>query len=192
MSQGASVRHIDCDTIVRDSVARLRFLEEFVGFGPDDWEALGESGAILSPRLPALLDDIYDHLLAFDDTRRILTGPSGEVDPRYIAIRKEHLTEWLLALIGGTDRRRLATYLSLVALRHTHADGAPDRVVPPRYIVALTSFIQTAVWSALFDLLPGQTGRIRRIGLAWNKMLIIQLELFLKVIGPKWPQWDEP
>jgi len=63
--------------------------------------------------------------------------------------------------------------------------------VPPRYMVGLTAFIQAAIWTALFDALPGQAARVRRLGLAWNKMLMIQLELFLKVIAPHFPHWDE-
>jgi Protoglobin len=185
------VKHIDRHTIVHDFAARMRFLEEFVGFAHADWEALGESAAVLSPRLPELLDAIYDQLLAFDDTRRLFTGPEDTIDPRYLAIRKEHLSEWLLALAGGGDRRRLATYLSMVAARHTGASGDPERVVPPRYIVALTSFIQSEIWQAVFDALPGQASRVRRLGLAWNKILMIQLELFLKVLVPHFPAWDE-
>jgi hypothetical protein len=187
---GARMRHIDREAIARDAVARLYFLEEFVGFTRDDWLALGDSAAVLNPRLPAILDDFYDHLLAFDDTRRIFEGSDGAVDPHYITVRKEHLTEWLLTLVSGLDRKQLVAYWTKVA-RHHGPDGSPERRVPPRYLVGLTSYIQTRMWRELFDALGDRPAEVRRLGLAWNKLLIIQLELFLKLLAPEWPRWDE-
>ena len=58
-------------------------------------------------------------------------------------------------------------------------------MVPPRYMLALTSFVQTNIWSALFQALPQQPDEVRRMGLAWNKMLVIQLEMFLKAINAR-------
>jgi Protoglobin len=184
------VHHIDVKHITGDAVARIAFLEKFIGFTDDDWAALSDSVPILSPKLPALLDAIYDHLLSFDDTRRLFLGPRGEVDPAYIAVRKEHLTDWLLRTVGGGDRGAFAEWLMTIGKRHTGVAGEPERVVPPRYMVALTSFVQTAIWDALFAESTDAT-LVRRCGQAWSKMMIIQLEIFLKVIAPHWPRWDE-
>ena len=30
------------------------------------------------------------------------------------------------------------------------------------------------------------------MSVAWNKMLVMQLEMFLKNVAPQWPHWDEP
>lgn len=185
------MRTIPVEAIKADAGARLRFLETFVGFTDDDWAALADSVPVLGPRLPAILDALYDHLLSFDDTRRIFLGPRGEVDPNYLAIRKEHLTEWVLRTVGGGDRAGFAQYLMSVGRRHTGVEGEPGRVVPPRYMVALTSFVQSALLGALFDALADEPARARRLALAWNKMLMIQLEIFLKAIAPTWPKWDE-
>lgn len=169
---------------------RMQFLEDFTGFTQDDWSALTDSVDVLGPKLPGLLDALYEHLLSYDDTRRIFMGKRGEIDPEYMAIRKEHLTAWVLKTVGGGDRSAFAAWLTAVGKAHTGVAGEPDRVVPPRYMVALMSFVQTALWSALFAEV-NDLKKIQRMGLAWNKMLMIQLELFLKQIAPAWPKWDE-
>lgn len=185
------MKRVDICAISARPEARLAFLCDFVGFTDDDWKSLGESVEILGPRLPGILDALYDHLLSYDDTKRLLTGPGGDVEPEYIAIRKEHLTTWLLTIIATDDRQSLAHYIMAVGRKHTGDAGEPDRVVPPRYMVGLTSFVQTALLSALFDLLENRPNDLRRFSLAWNKFMIIQLEMFLKVLAPAWPDWDE-
>jgi hypothetical protein len=186
------MKHIDVAGISSDPEKRMAFLEEFIGFTTDDWAALGDSVAILGPRLPGLLDALYEHLLSFDDTRRIFLGQRGEVDPNYMAVRKEHLTQWVLHTVGAAanDKAAFARYLSQTGRRHTGVEGEAQRVVPPRYMVALISFIQSAIFQTLSAALPGEQDKVVRLGLAWNKMLVIQLEMFLKVLGPHFPQWD--
>ncbi|HVE83036.1 MAG TPA: protoglobin family protein [Myxococcales bacterium] len=185
-------KQIDVRAIARDPSARMRFMMDFVGYTVDDQAALQESVPVLGPVLPRLLDALYERLLSFDDTRRVFMGKQGEVDPSYIALRKEHLTQWVLRTAGvAGEPDSLPGYLREVGRRHTGVAGETDRVVPPRYMVGLVGFVQAALWGALFDALPDKPKDVARFGLAWSKMLVIQLELFLKVIAPQWPDWDE-
>jgi hypothetical protein len=183
-------KRIDVAAIAKDPGQRFAFLREFTGFGADDWAAIRDSVRVLGPRLPGLLDAIYDHLLSFDDTRRIFLGARGEVDPAYIAIRKEHLTDWVLKTVEGNEEG-FARWLSEIGRRHTGVAGEPNRVVPPRYMVGLTSFVQTALTATILDALADKPAEARRTAIAWNKMMMIQLEIFLKAMAPAWPHWDE-
>lgn len=185
------MRNLNVAAISQDPQERLLFLEEFIGFSNDDRAALRQSAEILGPHLPGILDALYAHLLSFDDTRRIFLGPNGEVNPDYIATRKEHLTQWLLQTVTSADPASFSRYLMHVAAHHTGKAGDAARSVPPRYMVALTGFLQAAFVESLFELLPGRPHDVRRMSIAWNKMLILQLEIFLKVLAPHWPQWDE-
>ena len=185
------MKQIDTVAIASDAEKRMEFLEDFMDFTEDDWNALSESMRIIGPKLPAILDALYEHLLAFDDTRRVFLGPRGEVDPSYMELRKEHLTAWVLTAAAGGNRRVFANYLMATGRRHTGIAGEPGRVVAPRYMVALASHLQTAMLSAVFSALPTEPALALRMGLAWNKMLMIQLEMFLKVLAPHWPRWDE-
>jgi hypothetical protein len=184
---------IDTDAISSQPEERLRFLEEFVGFTDDDWAAIRLSTEVLVPRLPALLDAFYERLMSFDDTRRLFADAAGRVDPLYLAVRKQHLVGWVRATVsaGPDTRREFASYLNVIGRRHTREAGDPGRVVPPRYLVALVSVFQTTLSTAFFEALPDDPARALRYSLAWGKMLIIQLEMFLKNVAPHWPHWDE-
>jgi hypothetical protein len=187
----SSLKHIDVGLISSSPLARFEFLADFIGFTDDDQLALQESLGVIAPQLPGLLDAIYDHLLSYDDTRRIFLGERGAVDLAYIEVRKEHLTQWALMTTTSENREQLAIYINSVGLHHTGVEGESGRVVPPRYLIALTSFIQTAILKTAFAALPENPQAALRFGLAWNKMLLIQLEMFLRAVAPHWPKWDE-
>lgn len=175
-----------------DPSARMRFMMELTGFTEADRRALLDSVAVLGPALPGLLDAIYNHLLSVEETRPIFLGKRGEVDPDYMALRKEHLTQWVLRTAGVSgDPASLPGYIRETGRRHTGVAGEPDRVVPPRFMVGLAGFVQGALWSALFDTLPDKPREIQRFGLAWSRMLMVQLEMFLEVMAPQFPAWDE-
>ena len=186
------MKHIDVKAVSTDFEKRIEFLMDFVGFTDDDWAAISESVAVLGPHLPGILDALYDHLLSYDDTRRIFLGEGPDIDPNYIAVRKEHLTEWIMKTVEGGSLKQFANYIAGVGKRHTGVVGDPNRSVPPRYMVVLTSFVQTALVSTIIQNLPGEAEKATRLALAWNKMMMIQLEIFLKVLAPMWPEWDEP
>jgi hypothetical protein len=176
-----------------DPSARMRSMMAFIGFTDADQRALLDSVPVLGPVLPSLLDAIYNHLLSFEDTRKIFLGQRGEVDPSYIALRKEHLTQWVLRTAGvAGEPGSLPGYIMETGRRHTGVAGEPNRVVPPRFMVGLAAFVQSALWGALFDALPDKPRDVLRFGSAWSKMLMVQLEMFLKVMAPHWPTWDEP
>jgi hypothetical protein len=187
----SSGKHIDVKRISAESLARFEFLSDFVGFTEVDRQLLQQSLAVLGPALPGLLDAIYDHLLSYDDTRRLFLGEQGTLDPAYIELRKEHLTQWLLTMAVEEDLGKLASYIAAVARMHTGAAGQARRKVPPRYVVGLTCFVQTAILKTAFAALPEEPTRALQLGLAWHKLLTIHLELFLKAIAPHWPAWDE-
>lgn len=186
------MKHIDVDAISRSSRKRLDFLTEFVGLTDDDWESLRDSVRLLAPLLPSFLDQLYDHLLSYDDTRRLFLGSDGEVDPDFLSIRKEHLTEWFLETAAGADdRNRFADYLLRIGRTHTAASGDELRSVPPRYIVAMMAYLQSLLAETISSALPLEVLQSRHLMIAWNKMLMIQLEFFLKAMVPEWPEWDE-
>ena len=185
------MKHIDVDAIREQSSARFAFLTDFCRFGADDWAGLDASLPFLAPVLPDLLDRLYEHLLAYDDTRRIFLGPQGELDPQYIELRKEHMTEWIMTAMTIRDADKFASYVTRVGRRHRGVAGQPDRAVPPRYMVALMGFLQTEIASALFATMAEDPAGLQRSLLAWNKILMIQLEMFLKATAPGWPSWDE-
>lgn len=185
------MKSIDVAGMKADPAVRLATLESFVGFGPEDRAALRDSVKVLGPGLPGLLDAVYEHLLAHDDTRRFFLGSTSKVDPDYLALRKEHLTSWLLgvAVNRGSDAD-FARWLVEIAKHHA-GSGPGSRRVPPRWMVGLTGWLQAAIAGALFDAGIADQADLRRYLVAWNRFLIVQLEMFLHVIAPSFPGWDE-
>ena len=53
-------------------------------------------------------------------------------------------------------------------------------------MVGLTSVVQSALSSTLSKALPNEPLRAARMSLAWNRLLMIQLELFLAVMVRGW------
>lgn len=186
------MKQLDVPAIASSGIARFDFLADFVGFTDEDWETLRASVRFIAPLLPAILDRLYDHLLDYDDTRRVFLGSRGEIDPAYMALRKEHLTEWFLETAGAAaQRERFATYLTHIGRIHTSQEGDDSRSVPPRYIVALMGCIQASLTEAIAKAFPQGHAESYRLIIAWNKMLVIQLEFFLRALAPHWPAWDE-
>jgi hypothetical protein len=185
------VKTIDVAGMKTDPAARLAIVEELVGFDANDRAALRDSVAVLGPVLPQLLDAVYDHLLAFDDTKKFFLGTTGEVDAQYLAIRKEHLTTWVLGVT--VDRRPDPEYAAWMhAIAEHHAGRGPrSRRVPPRWLVTLTGWLQGRITEALFAADLADPNDLRRYVLAWNKLLVVQLEMFLHVVVPSFPGWDE-
>ena len=174
-----------------DLYERFLYLSKFVEFGETELKLISESVAILAPFLSELLDNIYDRLLSFEDSAQYFLNEDESVNDDYIAVRKEHLTGWLFSIVEVSNLKDLVSYLEGVALVHSSHAGEDDRPVPPRYLVVLSNFIQNEIWSILFRALPNDLEKIQKFGLAWNKFLNLQLELFLKVNVPSWPYWDE-
>jgi len=180
------MKTINVGAVRENPLERLRFLSEFTGFTAEDQKLLAGSVEVLGPALPGLLDALYEFLLGYDDTRRRFLGPQGEVDPAYLQVRKEHLTQWVLSTVTADDPKAFADYLTITGRRHTGVAGEPGRIVPPLYMVGLMSFVQTALTASVFKLMPGDPDKALKTALAWNKMLMIQLELFLKAMTPGW------
>jgi hypothetical protein len=53
------------------------------------------------------------------------------------------------------------------------------------------AYMQGLLAQTIHRALPGEPLQSRNLTIAWNKMLMIQLEFFLKASAPEWPQWDE-
>ena len=108
--------------------ATLRFCLQ-CAYMPPDRQPLDALEA-LNSQAPALARRLCDAgLLSFDDTRRIFLGDKGELDPNYVALRKEHLTQWILRTAGITSGGQLASYLMEVGRRHTGVAGEPSAAV---------------------------------------------------------------
>src|SRR4030095_1427705 len=77
------MKRIDERRLEEDTVYRVGYLSEFMGFGPEDIVAIHGAASHLAPLVPTLVDAVYDKLFSYDATKRHFvprqSGYSGPV-----------------------------------------------------------------------------------------------------------------
>src|SRR4030095_12697809 len=107
-----------------DTLYRVGYLSEFMGFGPEDTAAIHRAASHLAPLVPVLVDAVYDKLFSYDATKRHFvprqSGYSGPLpegidalsqDHEMIQFRKQHLARYLAALVTREYDDKLIGYL---------------------------------------------------------------------------------
>jgi hypothetical protein len=180
---------VDEPRLETDTGYRFGYLCEFIGFGNDDINAIHAAAAFLGPRVPGLVDAVYDKLFAYDATKRhfvprqsgyegpLPTGIDGvSLDHPIIAFGKQHLGRYFTRLVTDPYDARLVEYLDLVGKIHTPAAGSRDLDVPLVQMNALMGFVATALTATILSLgLERDTEK--RTVLAFEKLLWIQNDL---------------
>jgi signal transduction histidine kinase len=76
--------------------ARYRELQDYVGWDESDAQRVHAVGPILTPYLPALIDDFYAAIERHSDARKVITGGQQQIDRL-----KGTLIRWLQELFEG-------------------------------------------------------------------------------------------
>lgn len=168
-----------------DPATHLRNVAALVGYTEQDHAYLGASIDLLAAHVGALVDGVYEHLLANAETRLVFLGTQGELDEDYMAARREHLSEWLLRTLTSESIDELGSYWATVARMHGPSKDR-KRMVHPRFVVALTGFAQAAVIDALLSSDHEDREAVKGMCCAWTKLWAIHLELFLANLVPAW------
>ncbi|HBH51723.1 MAG TPA: hypothetical protein DDY91_07515 [Planctomycetaceae bacterium] len=183
---------IDETRLESDLEYRYQYLCRFVGFGPDDIVAIQEIAPHLGPSIPALVEQTYTRLLAFDATaRHFLPRPSGFTgtaaaslsamslaDPQ-IQFRREHLMRYLMHLLGHASDAKLFQYFDMVGKIHTPAAGNREVSVPLVQMNALMGLLSDLLLGAIADL-PLEPGDRLRASRAFLKLLWIQNDFVMR------------
>ena len=123
---------------------------------------------------------VYDHFLKFPQARKFFLNDEGEVDEDRLAKRKHSLLRWLQ---GSIDFKIDADYpIRLLATGIVHSHPPIHRAhlgsIPSRYMVGTISFVQTAL-NRLFQAEMDDPDQAMCASLAWNKLLMVQLDILL-------------
>lgn len=177
---------IDEPRLETDPQYRYEFLADFIGFGPEDVRLIQASAPHLGPRIPQLVEQTYQKLLAYDATARHFVprqhgydGPTPSdlqslaTDHPQIKFRKDHLNRYFLQLIGRAYDAKMVQYLDMVGRIHTPQAGNKEISVPLVQMNALMGVLTDVVFTSISDwpLLPEV--RLRTIQ-AFNKLFWIQ------------------
>ena len=160
----------------------VRFAEmmDFVGLSEEDRQLIKASAPIVLAQARGLSDVVYDHLLAYPPARKFFVTDSDEPDPKRIEANKETMLSWLRASAAAPLNDGFIRYLAAISQMHMniplHRPGLSS--VPPRYIIGIISYYQTAIADMLSQQLSDMP-LVLRTSVAWNKWLMLQIEPLL-------------
>lgn len=167
---------IDEKRLERDLKYRVDHLKEFVGWTADDEAMIKNTIGKLARHAEKVVDSIYDHLFRWSSTAKYFVDKKGRLRQAFLTKRKETLTNWLVRVGKGEVDLDFAKYIADVGHKHRADDGEVPMEVPRHYFIALMSVVQTGVTNLLAMELPDKD-EYRRAVVAWNKMLMLVLEL---------------
>ena len=180
------MQHIDESRLENDPQYRYEYLAGFIGFDEEDAAAIHALAGHLAPHIPAIVDQTYEKLLSFDCTaRHFLPRQHGYEGPlphsldelstnhEQIRFRKEHLSRYLMRLIGHAYNDRMILYLDMVGKIHTPRAGNKEIDVPLVQMNALMGLLADVLFEIIQNLDLEEATRTRSLR-AFQKLLWIQ------------------
>ena len=164
----------------------VRELCDFVGFGEVDAALVRATAPVVLEREAELTTALYDHFLKFPESARFFLGADGAPDAARLERRKHSLGRWLRETAQAAVTHESAYYLLATGLSHSHRATGPGGDVPAHLVVNAISLAQTAIAGVLSASLPA--ARALEASMAWNKLLLVHLNVFLLGYLPPRPR----
>ena len=163
-----------------DWPARMQQMAEFVGLTDDDLALIRASGPVLLPRADELAAAVYEHFLSYPATARYFLHRDGAVNETRLARRKHSLARWLRNSIEFQIDAQFPVFLLAVGVVHSNPPLPAGRhgSVPARFMTGTISVIQSLVSAMLAEEIA-DPARAMETAIAWNKMLMLQLDVLL-------------
>jgi hypothetical protein len=159
-----------------------RFAEmlELVGLSEDDRQLIKTSNAFIMPHAGRLNDLVYEQLLQHPQSRKFFVTADDKPDAKRIEDNKKTMITWLRAMATAPLNEGFVRYLVGISQMHRNIPIHRAHLSPvaPRYIISMISFYQTAIADILYQEMPDPT-LASRTSVAWNKWLMVGLELLL-------------
>lgn len=156
----------------------IRELSHFVGLDDADLTAIRRTAPIVLAHEAALATALYEHFLKFPASARFFLREDGTPDTARIERRKHSLGRWLRETAEAALTHDFGYYLLGVGLSHSHRPRGPGGVVPPHFMVGAMSLAQTAL-AGLFEAELAEPREVLAASVAWNKVLLVQLNVLL-------------
>jgi hypothetical protein len=150
----------------------------FVGLTEADLAVVRRSAPALLKHERAITDALYEHFLKFPAAARFFLLPDGTPDQSRLQRRKHSLGRWLHETAEAAMSHDFLYYLLAVGLSHSHRSFGPGGKVPPHLMVGAISLVQSAFARILREELS-ELVEAFEASLAWNKLLLIHLNLLL-------------
>jgi hypothetical protein len=159
---------------------RLHRMRALIGYGAADEALVLATRDIVAPYASSLIERVYDRLLAEPETASYFAGADGLPDEPHRAARAGSLQAWLITAISAPLDDAQAAALAATARAHTRRGGAAAVSIKGRYLLVMSAILQDEMTTLLVSLLKGDAPLVPTIA-AWNKLVLLHLDVFLAV-----------
>ena len=164
-----------------DAALYFRSMVGFVGFTPQDAEAIKETHLIIEKYIPEIVSKFYAQLLSYPPTRKIFSKKDGSLDQEYLQLRMHHLTNFWRRTASGVYDDDYARFVDYVGRAHTNRGADPKIFIPERYVIGQVGLVQHTISEALHnELSEVDLGLQVRASRAWNLLLMVILEMLAR------------
>ena len=163
-----------------DWPARMKEVANFVGLDQDELEIIESTRELVLERGDELTAEVYDHFLKFPETRRFFLEEGGDVDEVKLERRKHSLMRWLRGSLDFKINEDYPIRLLAMGIVHSHPPSHRAHMgsIPSRFMIGSISYVQTAL-ARMFREGIDDPQEAQRASVAWNKMLMVQLDILL-------------
>ena len=161
-----------------------RELTAFVDLNDGDLALIRRTAPVVLAHEEAFTAALYEHFLKFPMAARFFLAADGTPDRSRLERRRHSLGRWLRQTAEAALTHDFGYYLLNVGLAHSHRAQGPGGIVPAHLMVGAMSLAQTAL-AQLFASELDDPGDVLAASTAWNKLLLLQLNiLLLGYLGP--------
>ena len=159
---------------------RLREISRYVNLTEEDRKLIRSTGPIVRRYADQLTTEVYDLIFEFPNAGRFFSYDDGMPDPKRVKDNKDSMMQWLNYLAQAPSNDAFARYLIAVSAMHrdipVHRPGLPP--VHSQFVIGTISWYQTRLVEVFEDEL-GDLRKAVEASVAWNKMLMVSLDLLL-------------
>lgn len=165
---------------VMDWSARFAEMVEFVGLTTEERLLIKDSSPIVMAHVRRINDWVYDNILKFPQARKFFVTKDDKPDDKRIEDNKQTMITWLRASAAAPTNDGFVRYLVAISQMHKNLPGHRPHLSPvaPRYIIGTLSYYQTVI-AEILQRDMADHALATRTSIAWNKWLMVGLELLL-------------
>ena len=163
-----------------DWPGRLKEMADFVGLGEEELSLIRETSSVVLEHADSLTASVYDNFLKYPESRKFFLNADGEVDDVRLDRRKHSLARWLRGSIDFKIDEDYPIRVLATGIVHSHppVHRAHMGSIPSRFMIGTISFTQTALAELLHREMEN-AGLAARASAAWNKLMMLQLDILL-------------
>ena len=161
-----------------DWPARMREVAAFVGLGQKELDIIESTRELILSKGEEITGDVYDHFLQFQETRRFFLNEDDAVDDDRLERRKHSLLRWLRGSLDFKLDEDYPVRVLATGIVHSHPPSHRAHMgsIPSRFMIGSMSFLQT-ILADIFQSEIEDREEAHQASVAWNKMLIVQLDI---------------